>query len=301
MKLCPNCNSQVPDAASFCTNCGASLNEMTTCPGCGKMVMSGTKFCMYCGARLSGTPQPQSPQPQSPQPQSSQPLPTPPKKSTNWGARIIGFLALVFIGTGGYFAYSVYSRHQAKIRQQEEEARELAIADSLEEVRYEEQLKMEKLKEAEEHRIEDLTVFISSLYSLRGEYGDKIVKHYSDDLRSAYRSWHREDLSGPQPLFYDKKWNDGCSKWVIIRNFKKEVAEAESPTDSIATFKVDVNFALYSAKDDEPYLESDSHRDEFHLIYEHGEWKVDDLIRDGKSSKQRYRDSSSDFGREICE
>lgn len=269
------------------------MNEMTTCPKCGKMVIAGTKFCMYCGTKLTAESAPSGQQPlQSPQPQ-----PVPQKKSSFSGVLI--FFMLLLLAAGGYFGYRYYMDLQEK-KQQEIEERELEIADSLENVRYEEQLRLEKLKLEEEHRIEDLNVFIASLYSCRGEYREKILKHYSSDLRSAYKSWSREDLEGPQALFFDKKWDDGCSVWVAVRNFKKEIVEASSPTDSIATVTVNVRFALYGTHDDEPYLDTDTHKDEFYLIYEGGEWKIDDFIRDGKSAKKRYRENSSDYGREIC-
>ncbi len=288
MKICPKCNSQLADEARFCENCGTKLDAVTTCPACGKPIASGANFCMYCGKSISGnTPAPS-------------PAPQPEKKSSHTGLKILAFLFFIVLAAAAYGGYRFYSQRQEKIRLEEQKARELEIADSLAEVQYEEQLRLEELKKEEEHRIEDLKVFIASLYSYRGEYRDKILKYYSSDLRKAYKSWDREDLLGPQALLYEKKWDEGCGTWVNVRNYKKEIVEAESPTDSVATIQVKVTFALYSAYEDEDFMEDDSHNDVFHLIYEGGEWKIDDLVRDGKSSKEKYKNNSSDFGKEVC-
>lgn len=286
MKQCPKCKTQLPDEALFCANCGEKVAEILVCPSCGKPVARGSKFCMSCGADVQGTAPVLEPE-------------KPKVKHTGRNIAIFLFLMLVVAAVAGYVYYG-YTQEQARIAQEKLD-REQAIADSLEEVEYEAQLKAEKAKVEEEHRLEELNVFISSLYSYRGEYRNKIVKYYTRDLRAAYNEWEpTQELEGPQALLFEKKWDEGCGTWVIVRNFKKEIVSGSSPTDSIAEVIVDVTFDLYSAYEDEPYMESDSHKDIFKLKYESGEWKVDDLIRDGKSSKQKYRNGSSDFGREIC-
>lgn len=298
MKICPNCGSQIPDGAYYCTNCGAKTNEMVTCPNCGKFVVSGTKFCMYCGSSITGEStngNASLQQPQAPM------QPMPPKKKMGAGTIalcVLGFL-LAVAAVAGYF-YMSYTKEQERLRM-EQEAREQAIEDSLEQVRFEEQTKAEEAKKAEEQRIEDVSVFVRSMYSYRGEYRNKIVKFYSSDLKSAYKSWHTDDefLIGPQALFFDKKWDEGCGTWVIVRNFKTEIVEASSPDENTAIVEVNVTFALYSAYEDEDFMQNDSHKDVLHLKYE-GEWKIDDLVRDGKSVKAAYRAGSSAYGREEC-
>jgi len=55
MVLCPKCGFQNPQAAKFCSNCGASLQVQvagTACSKCGTMNPSGAKFCINCGASL---------------------------------------------------------------------------------------------------------------------------------------------------------------------------------------------------------------------------------------------------------
>lgn len=286
MKLCPKCNSKLPDEALFCANCGEKVADISTCPSCGKPVARGSKYCMFCGVDVNNPSQ------------TAQPV-KPKEKHTGRNIAIFLFLMLVAAAAAGYVYYG-YTQEQARIAQEKLD-REQAIADSLEEVEYEARLKAEQAKAEEQHRLEELGVFINSLYAYRGEYRNKIVKFYTRELRAAYNDWEpTQELEGPQALLFEKKWDEGCGTWVLVRNFKKEIIDGTSPNDSIAEIAVDVTFDLYSAYDDEPFMESDSHKDVFKLKYESGEWKIDDLIRDGKSSKQKYRNGSSDFGREIC-
>ena len=81
--VCPNCDSQQPDGASYCDQCGGALRdarpaapapptqiqlssamEVTTCSTCGANVMPGDAFCSSCGAALNSpaTLHPPSPQ-----------------------------------------------------------------------------------------------------------------------------------------------------------------------------------------------------------------------------------------------
>ncbi len=118
---CPSCHAQVPDGASFCDQCGASLASAmppgapavpapaapmspqqfapapasggTTCPSCGTPFVPGTAFCDNCGASLTnaGVPQPQPiPQPQPfPQPVAPMPQPFPQPVSGAMTARLM--------------------------------------------------------------------------------------------------------------------------------------------------------------------------------------------------------------------
>src|SRR5262245_21344333 len=48
---CPNCNASVPEAAKFCSECGAPLPR--ACPACGHGNPASAKFCSECGAQLA--------------------------------------------------------------------------------------------------------------------------------------------------------------------------------------------------------------------------------------------------------
>lgn len=51
MVLCPKCNTQNPQTAKFCQNCGERLAP-SNCPQCGQQVSPGANFCSNCGAKL---------------------------------------------------------------------------------------------------------------------------------------------------------------------------------------------------------------------------------------------------------
>lgn len=67
MVTCPNCNSQQPDGAAFCDECGAQLESPSPaaqaqptpqsggsqCPTCGAPVTPGEAFCDNCGEALN--------------------------------------------------------------------------------------------------------------------------------------------------------------------------------------------------------------------------------------------------------
>src|SRR6516225_7233562 len=48
---CPSCNASVPEAAKFCSECGAPLPR--ACPACGHGNPASAKFCSECGAQLA--------------------------------------------------------------------------------------------------------------------------------------------------------------------------------------------------------------------------------------------------------
>jgi membrane protease subunit (stomatin/prohibitin family) len=52
---CPNCKTQLPAGALFCSNCGAKMVSTATCPKCNTAVPAGSKFCSSCGASLSAS------------------------------------------------------------------------------------------------------------------------------------------------------------------------------------------------------------------------------------------------------
>ena len=48
---CPNCNSDLPEHAKFCNQCGHKLE--TACPSCGTKNPAVSRFCMECGHNLT--------------------------------------------------------------------------------------------------------------------------------------------------------------------------------------------------------------------------------------------------------
>jgi len=56
---CPSCNASVPEAAKFCSECGAPLPR--ACPACGHGNPASAKFCSECGAQLAPPPSLPSP------------------------------------------------------------------------------------------------------------------------------------------------------------------------------------------------------------------------------------------------
>lgn len=289
MKTCTKCGTQNPGVAKYCTNCGHVFREMKSCPRCGNMVVSGNNYCMYCGEKLN---------PEAPDHVSSKGIGQR-KSSSGCAGKVIAFLMVVVLIAGGVEGYLLYQQYKSDKYTSEKEIRQAYVEDSLEHVEYERQQNLEKLRIAEEHRLEELNVYITNLYSMRGKYCDKILKYYSDDLRGAYKKWTRDDLDGPQALLFDAKWDNGCVPWVTIRNFKIKIGECSSPTDSIATVNVTVKFTPYDASNDS-YMGKAVYEDRFQLKYERGEWRIDDFVRNGKSAKQRYLENSTDYGRERC-
>ena len=62
-KVCPNCHTNVPAAAMFCTTCGYNFaaapaapapeaKTTVTCPNCHFEVSGGSAFCPNCGSRV---------------------------------------------------------------------------------------------------------------------------------------------------------------------------------------------------------------------------------------------------------
>jgi predicted ATPase/class 3 adenylate cyclase len=51
---CPSCNASVPEAAKFCSECGAPLPR--ACPACGHGNPASAKFCSECGVQLAPAP-----------------------------------------------------------------------------------------------------------------------------------------------------------------------------------------------------------------------------------------------------
>ena len=47
---CPQCNTENPEGAKFCFNCGAKLAAV--CPQCGATLPPQAKFCFECGSAV---------------------------------------------------------------------------------------------------------------------------------------------------------------------------------------------------------------------------------------------------------
>ena len=58
---CLQCDTDNPDGAKFCIECGAALQNR--CPNCGCENVARAKFCMECGTALTKSPNPQPPAP----------------------------------------------------------------------------------------------------------------------------------------------------------------------------------------------------------------------------------------------
>ncbi|MDL2237288.1 zinc ribbon domain-containing protein [Christensenellaceae bacterium OttesenSCG-928-K19] len=68
---CIYCKAPLAPGASFCANCGRSINESMdsgapgiVCPSCRAVLPAGTQFCVNCGCALPEQAAPHSPQPQ---------------------------------------------------------------------------------------------------------------------------------------------------------------------------------------------------------------------------------------------
>jgi len=49
--ICPKCQTDLPEGAKFCKECGQKIE--TACPECGKGIPPDSKFCLECGHELS--------------------------------------------------------------------------------------------------------------------------------------------------------------------------------------------------------------------------------------------------------
>lgn len=57
---CPFCQTENPDSAVYCKQCGRPMNGKLTCPACGEEVAPDSNFCTRCGTRLTPVPAPAS-------------------------------------------------------------------------------------------------------------------------------------------------------------------------------------------------------------------------------------------------
>ena len=61
VKICPNCQAEIPSGMNYCTVCGTKLPELTAaqvvCSKCGTVNHALDLYCSKCGARLSLIPE----------------------------------------------------------------------------------------------------------------------------------------------------------------------------------------------------------------------------------------------------
>lgn len=65
MIVCPNCNHQNPDGAVQCEACYTPLPATTSCPNCGAPVQTDASFCGQCGFSLQGKAEGEASEPQT--------------------------------------------------------------------------------------------------------------------------------------------------------------------------------------------------------------------------------------------
>lgn len=147
MKRCPYCNAQMADESNFCGECGKEYPQGNTCPYCGAKVYEGDVYCEKCGRNLAdGSYADTSITGEKIAENSVNPI----KKFIPY---LVGAIAIIAIGVGGWFGYDKYSAYTA-----EKQAREKIISDSLEAVR-QDSLRMVEQKEKDELEAKKLAEF----------------------------------------------------------------------------------------------------------------------------------------------
>ncbi len=133
------------------------------------------------------------------------------------------------------------------------------------------------------------------------DYYDETI--YSNDLKQARRNWRKTESSDcidAQYIFYDREYDDGCGSWCDKKDFSYNVDDVYLISDDEIKVSVSYTYKVYSAYDDNKFIAKVNHKDKFTLIKENGRWVIDDLVRDGVSSKDAYRRNDKRFGRDCC-
>ena len=61
MIICPKCQKQLPDGATFCDGCGVQFQQAVICPKCGNQTSASQPFCQVCGAQFAAPSAPAAP------------------------------------------------------------------------------------------------------------------------------------------------------------------------------------------------------------------------------------------------
>jgi len=133
------------------------------------------------------------------------------------------------------------------------------------------------------------------------DYYDETI--YSNDLKQARKNWRKTESSDcidAQYIFYDREYDDGCGSWCDKKDFSYNVDDVYLISDDEIKVSVSYTYKVYSAYDDNKFIAKVNHKDKFTLIKENGRWVIDDLVRDGVSSKDAYRRNDKRFGRDCC-
>jgi Tfp pilus assembly protein PilF len=57
MIFCKECNSELPDNAKFCSNCGFKIEQIIKCSDCDAVLLESAKFCHSCGKTTEASTQ----------------------------------------------------------------------------------------------------------------------------------------------------------------------------------------------------------------------------------------------------
>lgn len=61
MIICPKCQKQLPDGASFCDGCGTQFQQAVICPKCGNQTPANLGYCQACGVQFAQPTAPAAP------------------------------------------------------------------------------------------------------------------------------------------------------------------------------------------------------------------------------------------------
>ena len=157
--------------------------------------------------------------------------------------------------------------------------------------------KKKNVKSDEEIK-QEVKDFVLNCYK---DYYDETI--YSNDLKQARKNWRKTESSDcidAQYIFYDREYDDGCGSWCDKKDFSYNVDDVYLISDDEIKVSVSYTYKVYSAYDDNKFIAKVNHKDKFTLIKENGRWVIDDLVRDGVSSKDAYRRNDKRFGRDCC-
>ncbi|MBR5983212.1 MAG: hypothetical protein IK025_05775 [Bacteroidales bacterium] len=165
------------------------------------------------------------------------------------------------------------------------------------------QAKEQKPRKSEKELKQEAEDFVLECYKKSYEYYKGSEINYSADLERARKNWKNisaDDCDRAEDIFYDREYDDGCGSWCDQTNRKYNVEDVTLVNDNTIKVCVRYSYSVYSAYDDQEFIANVKHKDEFTIIKENGDWVIDDLVRDGVSSKDAYRRNDKKFGRDKC-